>query len=59
MKIHKLKAWLGHVSWSKHPLTVCRPGENQYSTIFETKKDALNAGWNKPKRVEIIIKVKP
>ena len=56
-KTTKVKGWIGDISWLPQP---CNTFDNfsgqQYGVLFQTRKDALQAGWNKPRRVEVIVR---
>lgn len=57
VKTYKLKAWIGNISWVKKPFNVVDNVGRQFGTLYETKKDAINAGWKKPVRIDLVIKV--
>ena len=47
--------WIGDISCAKSPCNIV--GDvGQCGLLFETRKDAVEAGWNKPERVEIRIR---
>jgi hypothetical protein len=53
----KTLGWIGDPSWSVDPCAVVGDGGSHHAVLFKTKNDAISAGWPKPKRVEITVRV--
>ena len=56
-KEQTILGWIGHKSWMRGPLSHTKSDGRQFGTLFSTKKDALAAGWEKPSRVEITLRL--
>lgn len=56
-KATKSIGWIGDYSWARQP---CNSTDNfsgkQHGVLFQTKSEAVHAGWSKPVRVEIRIR---
>ena len=52
-----VKGWIGHRSWILAPLTSLTDNDRQIGALFETKEDAIKAGWKTPARVEVTVRV--
>lgn len=52
-----VKGWIGHKSWLSSPLAIVDAVGKAHPTLFETREYAIAAGWKKPSRVEIIVRL--
>lgn len=54
----KTKVWIGDISYSGSlHCGINYDGRVDSGVLFKTKQDAKFAGWKKPKRIEITVRV--
>lgn len=52
-----VKGWIGDTSYLSDPLTYITCTNKESSILFRTKQDAILAGWKKPRRVEVKVRL--